>query len=232
MINLNRNPLMWLSVRGLFSLLTIALILFVSAGTLYYPEAWLFLVTLSVISMAFFIWLYKRHTSQLYNRLRPKEPDKTQRKLLVLIGFTLCSALVLSGLDRRFAWSPSAMWRYPMSVILLLFAVLIYIDVFTRNPFLSNTIEIHEKQNIITTGSYGIVRHPMYLATILACAAGMCILGSLLNVPLFLIIVLLINLRIKHEESQLLAALPEYGNYIAKVRHKLIPMFKLHVFSK
>ena len=89
-----------------------------------------------------------------------------------------------------------------------------------------------EKQNIITTGSYGIVRHPMYLATILACAAGMCILGSLLNVPLFLIIVLLINLRIKHEESQLLAALPEYGNYIAKVRHKLIPMFKLHVFSK
>lgn len=111
-------------------------------------------------------------------------------------------------------------------------ATIIYINVFRINPFLSNTVEIHEDLRIIESGVYGIVRHPMYLATCLTCTAGMIILGSIWNVPLLFLIVCLVYVRIDHEEKQLFDAIPEYKDYAEKVRNKMIPVSIFRLYKK
>ena len=117
------------------------------------------------------------------------------------------------------------LYRFCIDFRIGLVSVSIYVNVFTNNPFLSNTVKIHEKHKVVKTGLYGIVRHPMYLASCMACASGFTILGSWLCVPLYGVFIKLILTRISFEEKELLLALPEYANYVAEVQHKLIPIY-------
>ena len=222
MMNENKS-LCILTLRVFFSLLIVAALLFLSAGTFDFSAAWVFLVAVSCIGLLFALWLYIRNPLQFQNRLHPTEPDKVQQRLVLMIGVTLCLSLIVSGLDKRFGWSHISDWRYLVAGVLACGAALIYHNVFKCNPYLSNTVEIHENHKVIDQGMYGVVRHPMYLATCMTCAAGMVMLGSLATVPMYVIFFCLMLIRAKREETQLVEALPEYRSYMEKVKHRIIP---------
>lgn len=218
-----KKSLHLLAVRALSAVMLIAAILFISAGTIQYRAAWIFLATLICIGVPFALWLYIRTPQQFQNRLHPAEPDKSQHTVVLLIGVALCLSLVVSGLDRRYGWSHLTEWRYIIAVLLIFASVLVYRNVFLCNSFLSNTVEIHEGHKVINQGMYGVVRHPMYLATCMMCAAGLIILGSLFSLPLYILFFCLMYVRAKKEEKQLIDALPEYKTYMGKVKQMLIP---------
>lgn len=209
--------------QGIGTVLSIGMLLFLSAGTVDYAGAWIFLGTISCCAVVFALWLKFKHPKQFENRMYTKETDRNQRSIVRDIGCFLCCSLVLSGLDRRFSWSHIPEWRYTIAVALFLASAAVYRNVFIVNPYLSNTVIIHRDHAVIQEGMYGIVRHPMYLASFMAYAAGMIMLDTLLLFPLCCGFTLLLVRRAKKEEIQLMTKCQAYKSYMARVKFRLIP---------
>lgn len=207
----------------LMGLALLALLLFLPAWTLYYPQAWLFLGILFVPMILVGIVLFVKSPELLEKRLDAKEEESEQRSVVALSGLMFLAAFILAGLSFRFGW---LMLPFPVSIaaaVVLLAGYVMYAEVLRENTYLSRTIEVQEDQKVIDTGLYGVVRHPMYLATVILFLAMPLILGSVISFLIMLVYLPIIAKRIRNEEQVLEEGLPGYREYKEKVKYRLIP---------
>lgn len=200
-----------------------ALLLFAPAGTLRYPGAWRLMAILFIpMIIAGFVMMAKA-PALLKSRLKAKETRAKQDLVVKLSGLMFIAAFVLAGLDFRFGWLPLPAWVSLAASCAFLLAYLVYAEVLRENAYLSRTIEVQEGQTVVDTGLYGIVRHPMYAATMLLFLSMPLVLGSLIALIPMLAYPLLIAARIRDEEKLLEKELRGYAAYQQKVRFRLLP---------
>ena len=206
-----------------FGFIIIALLLFIPAGTLNYLNAWLFIGILFVPMFIVGIILMIKNPDLLRKRLNSKEKEAEQGILLLLGGVMFICGFVVAGLNYRFEWIILPKYIVYIGTIIFLLAYVLYAEVLRENMYLSRIIEVQENQKVIDTGLYGIVRHPMYLSTILLFLSIPLVLGSLFSFLIFMIYPFIIAKRIKNEEKVLEQGLKGYLEYKEKVRYKMIP---------
>ena len=201
----------------------IATLLFAPAGTFAFPGAWrllmLLFIPMIIMGVAFLIWA----PETLSRRLRSKEERVKQKGVVALSGILFVASFILAGLDFRFGWSSLPHWVVWTSSIVFLLSYGMYAEVMRENEWLSRSIEVMEGQKVVSTGLYGIVRHPMYTATILMFLAMPLVMGSWWAFLVMVPYVVAIVTRIKDEETLLTKELEGYLEYKEKVRWKLIP---------
>ncbi len=201
----------------------LAALLFWPAGTLSYPAAWLFLGLLFVpMVIAGFVMMTKS-PDRLARRLDAREKMGDQKAVVALSGLLFVATFILCGLDFRYGWSTLSDGVSTTAVILFLLSYGLYAEVIRENAFLSRTIHVEEGQKVVDTGLYGIIRHPMYLATIILFLSMPLILGSLYGFLLMLLYIPIIIVRILGEEKLLKKELDGYEAYCQKVRYRLLP---------
>lgn len=209
--------------KWLCGLLLVGALLFLPAWTLDYFGAWLFLGVLFVPMLVMGAVLLVKSPALLEKRLNAKEKEKSQQGVVALAGLLFPVGFVLSALDFRFAWSVVPMWLSVAAAALFLCGYGLYAEVMRENAYLSRTVEVQENQSVVTTGLYGIVRHPMYLATLLMFLPIPLILSSLWGLIPFLCYPPLIIVRILNEERVLTDGLAGYAEYKTRVRYRLLP---------
>lgn len=201
----------------------IALLLFVPAGTWHYWHAWLLLALLFIPMICLGIGMLFFSPQLLSKRLNNKEQERTQKHVVVFSGLMFLGGFILCGLDHRFAWSQVPFWVVITASMLFLIGYVIYTEVLRENAYLSRTVEVQDNQQLIDTGLYSIVRHPMYTATLLMFLSMPLILGSWWALLLFACYPWLIIKRIQNEEQVLVSGLKGYADYKKQVRWRLIP---------
>ena len=210
-------------VKMISGMLLMGLVLFLPAGTWHYPGGWLFCGLLFVPMLVLGAILLWKAPELLEKRLNTKETEKTQIAVVSAAALLFIAAFVAAGLDFRYGWTRVPTWLVIGASVLQLLAYALYGEVMRENAYLSRTVEVQENQKVIDTGLYGIVRHPMYTATILLFLAMPLVLGSWISFGIMLLYPLIILLRIRNEEKVLEAGLEGYREYKQKVRYRLIP---------
>ncbi len=199
------------------------MLIFLPAGTLYHWKAWLFMGIVFVpISLAGIVLMLK-NPGLLEKRLYAREEQPEQGLVVRLSGLMVIVGTVVAGLDLRFRWTvlpDQVSWA---GAVLYLSAYLLYAEVLRENAYLSRTVGVREGQKVIDTGLYGIVRHPMYAATVVLFLSMPLILGSMLSFVVFLTYPVIIAKRIRNEEAVLEKDLDGYSAYRQKVKYKMIP---------
>ena len=203
--------------------LVLALLVFLPAWTLRYWQGWLLLAILFVPMLVVGAVLMKRSPALLEKRLNAKEEQSEQKAVLALSGLMVLAAFVLAGLNYHFGWFVLPAWVSIAAAVVFLGGYALYAEVMRENAYLSRTVEVQEDQKVIDTGLYGVVRHPMYLSTLLLFLSMPLVLGSLFSFGVMLFYIPLIAKRIKNEEQVLLEGLKGYDAYRKKVKYKVIP---------
>lgn len=209
--------------KYLLGFVLVGALLFLPAGTVQYPGAWLFIALLFVPMLIMGIVLLIKSPDLLAKRLDHKEKEKTQRGVIALSSLLFPVGFVLSALDFRFGWSSAPLWLVIVASGLFLVGYGMYAEVMRENAYLSRTVEVQENQTVISTGLYGIVRHPMYLATLLMFLPLPLILGSLWGLIPFALYPVVIVIRILNEEKVLTERLAGYAEYKTRVKYRLLP---------
>ncbi|MBQ2119855.1 MAG: isoprenylcysteine carboxylmethyltransferase family protein [Peptococcaceae bacterium] len=209
--------------KYLAGLVMVALFLFVPAGSLAYPNGWLFISLLFIPMLVLGLVLLFKAPELLEKRLNAKEEQGEQRKVVGLSALLFLAGFVTAALDFRFGWSQLPGWLVLAASAVLLLSYGMYAEVMRENAYLSRTVEIQENQKVIDTGLYGIIRHPMYTSTILLFLSIPLVLGSGVAFLLFLAYPVLIAKRIRNEEQVLEEGLAGYREYKQKVKYRLIP---------
>lgn len=209
--------------KVLAGLLLVSLLLFLPAGTLGYWYGWLFIGVLFVPMLAAGIVLLLKAPELLKKRLSAKEEQKEQKAVLVLSGVMFLAAFIVAGLNYRFDWLVLPKWAALAAALLFLGGYAMYAEVLRENAWLSRTVEVQENQTVVDTGLYGVVRHPMYAATLLMFLSMGFVLGAPISFLILLLYVPIIALRIKNEETVLTEGLEGYAAYKERVKYKLIP---------
>lgn len=209
--------------KVLAGIVLLALLLFLPAGTLDYPEGWRLMLILFVPMFLAGVVMMIKCPSLLKKRLNAKEKLGEQKLVVGLSAAMFVACFVLSGLSFRFSWLLLPEWVSWMGSAAFLLAYLLYAFVLRENEFLSRTIEVQENQHVVDTGLYGVVRHPMYSATILLFVSMPLVLRSALGVLVLLVYPFLIIKRLLSEEDFLTENLAGYSEYKQKVRWRLIP---------
>ena len=209
--------------KFLVGLLFVGVLLFLPAGTFQYFNAWLFIGLLFVPMLILGVILFIKSPDLLQKRLNTKETESTQKGIVVISGLLFIVGFVVAGLDFRFGFSHVPMWTVILASVILLISYATYAEVMRENAYLSRTIEVQENQSVVDTGLYGIVRHPMYAATILLFLSIPIVLGSWWALLCFLPYVVVIVVRIKNEETVLEKGLKGYSDYKKRVKYRLIP---------
>ena len=211
------------SIKFLMGLVLVGLLIFLPAGTLYYPCGWLLMAVLFVPMFIAGVVMMFRSPELLRKRLNAKEKEAEQKSVVALSGIMFFAAFVIAGLNYRFAWTVMPSWTVWGAVMVFLLSYIMYAEVLRENAYLSRTIEVQENQKVIDTGLYGVVRHPMYSATILLFLSMPFVLGSLPSFVIMLVYIPLIAKRIKNEEDILLKGLAGYEGYCKRVKYKVVP---------
>lgn len=209
--------------RFIIGLLLVGLLLFLPAGSLRYPNAWVFMGLLFLPILILGIVLFFKAPTLLEKRLNAKENEGAQRSVVALSGLLFLVGFIVAGLDFRFGWSHFPSWLVMLASAILLVSYALYAEVMRENAYLSRTIEVQEGQRVVDTGLYGIVRHPMYAATVFLFLAIPLVLGSWYAFLCFLPYLPLIALRIKNEEKVLEEGLKGYADYKTRVKYRLVP---------
>ena len=210
-------------MKFIAGLLLVGLLLFLPAGTFAFPQAWLLIGILFVPMFIAGLVMMKRSPELLQKRLNVKEEQREQRVVILLSGIMLLAAFIVAGLNHRFSWIVLPAWVSYAAAVVFLLAYALYAEVLRENVFLSRTIEVQENQKVIDTGLYGIVRHPMYLCTILLFLSMPLVLGSLISFVIMMAYIPIIAGRIRNEERVLENGLEGYRDYKRRVRYKVIP---------
>ena len=210
-------------LKFLLGVVLVAALLFIPAGTLNYPNAILLMVILFVPMFLARLVLMVKNPDLLRRRLKVKEEQGEQRKIIAVMGFMFVVGFILAGLDFRLDWLPLPQIISKVSALLFLLAYALYAEVLRENTYLSRTVMVEEEQKVINTGLYGLVRHPMYSATIILFLTMPLVLGSLIAFLVFLPYPIMIIKRLKNEEQVLSKELTGYTEYQKKVRYRLIP---------
>ena len=204
-------------------LLMVGLLIFLPAGTLAYTGGWLLMGLLfGPMLIAGFVMLAKS-PDFLKKRLDAKEKQAAQKGVLAFSGLMFIGGFVVAGLDFRFGWSNMPQWVVVTASALFLVAYALYAEVMRENAYLSRTIRVEEGQQVVDTGLYGIVRHPMYAVTILLFTVMPLVLGSWYALIVFAFYPAIIVVRLKDEEALLTKELNGYAAYKQKVRYRLMP---------
>jgi protein-S-isoprenylcysteine O-methyltransferase Ste14 len=220
---MNRELFIKAITRFLAGLLIVGLLLFLPAGTFQYPQGWLLLGILFVPMFIAGLVMLKKNPELLKKRLNAKEKETEQKEVILFSGIMFLAAFILAGLSFRFGW---LMLPFSVSIIfgaVFLAAYALYAEVLRENTYLSRTIEVQENQKVIDTGLYGIVRHPMYMATVVLFLAMPLVLGSVISFVIMLCYIPIIVKRIRNEEQVLTKDLKGYEAYTKKVKYRLIP---------
>lgn len=210
-------------IKYLSGVAAVGLLIFLPAGSLAYSNGWLLMGILFIpMFFAGIVMLFK-NPELLKKRLNAKEKLKEQNTVLKLSGLMFIAGFIVAGLGFRFHWYQLPKGIVAVSSVIFLTAYLLYAEVLRENTYLSRTIEVQENQKVIDTGLYGIVRHPMYAATVLLFLSIPLVLGSLYSFSVFLLYPFIIVKRIKGEELFLEKELNGYIEYKQKVKYRLIP---------
>ncbi len=211
------------SLKFICGLLLVGLLIFLPAGTLNYIGGWAFIGLLFIPVLIMGIVLLFKAPDLLEKRLNGKEKENTQKGVVAFSALIFLSGFIVAGLDFRFGWSYVPKAVIITASVLFLGSYGLYAEVMRENAYLSRTIEVQENQKVIDTGLYGIVRHPMYMATILLFLMIPLILGSWVAFVIFLAYPIIIAVRINSEEKILTEQLEGYAEYKQKVKYKIIP---------
>ena len=210
-------------VKFFCGFLMVGLLIFLPAGTLAYTYGWLLMGLLfAPMLVAGFVMLAKS-PEFLKKRLDAKEKQATQKGVIAVAGLMFLAGFVVAGLDYRFGWSYVPGWVVAAGSVLFLVAYALYAEVMRENAYLSRTVKVEEGQTVVDTGMYAIVRHPMYMVTILLFLMIPLILGSWYALIAFGFYPLVITIRLKDEEELLTRELPGYAEYKQKVKYRIIP---------
>ena len=204
-------------------LLITGLLLFLHAGTLRYPQAWLLLAILFIPMFGAGLVMLAKNPALLRRRLQAKEEEQEQKTVIALSALMFTAAFVMAGLSFRFDWLMLPRWVSVAAAIVFLLAYALYGEVLRENEYLSRTVEVQEGQRVVDTGLYGVVRHPMYAATLLLFLAMPLVLGSVIAFVILLGYIPLIAKRIRNEEQVLERGLAGYREYRRRVKYKVIP---------
>jgi protein-S-isoprenylcysteine O-methyltransferase Ste14 len=198
-------------------------LIFAPAGTLGWLNGWLMMGILFIPMMVMGIVMLCSAPELLTKRIKNKEERTTQKGVVALSGLLFIVSFIVAGLNYRYQWHAlPTILPYIASVIFLI-GYAMYAEVMRENAWLSRTIEVQDGQSVVSTGLYGIVRHPMYTATILMYLAMPLVLGSLVAFGIMLLYIPIIIRRINDEEQLLKTELPGYSEYCTQVRWRLIP---------
>lgn len=210
-------------LKFLLGVLLVGLLIFLPAGTFNYLNGWIFMGILFIPMFIAGIIMLIKNPNLLKSRLVAKEKEKSQSIVVKLSGLIFIFAFILAGLDYRKGWLKLPMYFSYIGIIIFLLSYLMYAFVLKQNIYLSRTIRVQENQQVIDTGLYGIVRHPMYTATIFLFLSMPLILGSLISFFILLLYPVLIIIRLLNEEKYLIKELNGYQEYMKKVKYRLIP---------
>ena len=210
-------------IKFICSVALVGCLIFLPAGTLDFWNGWLLMGLLFVPIFILGVVLYIKQPDLLKKRLNGKEKEGEQKQVVALSALVFLAGFTVSGLDYRFNLTDIPVIGVVAASALFLLSYAVYAEVMKENFYLSRTIEVHEGQKTIEDGLYGIVRHPMYFATVLMFLSIPVILGSLLGFLIFLAYPFIIAKRIKNEEKLLSAQLEGYEQYTKKVKYRLFP---------
>ncbi|NTW71170.1 MAG: isoprenylcysteine carboxylmethyltransferase family protein [Eubacteriaceae bacterium] len=204
-------------------IVVIGAIIFLTAGTLLYPNAWLFLIACVVPMIFALVFFAAKDPELLEKRMRNQEKRTSQKKLVKFSLAIEILAFLIPGLDFRLGWSQVPIWLSIAGYGIILCGFSLYYTSMHQNHYASRILEIQPGQKLIDNGLYSIVRHPMYASSILINLAIPLILGSFVMLLPMLVLCALLIPRIQDEEKMLRESLEGYEEYTQKVKYRLIP---------
>ncbi len=210
-------------IKFLSGIIIIGALVFLPAGTFGFINGWIFSAVLFVPVFIMGVVLYIKAPELLKKRLESKEKEGVQKNVIRFSALAFLAAFVIAGLDYRFGWSKMPMWIVITASVGFLLGYAAFAEVMRENAYLSRIIEVQEGQKVVSTGLYGIVRHPMYSATVVMFLAIPLILGSWWSFVIFVFYPIIIGVRIKNEEKVLSEGLEGYKEYMSKVKYRMIP---------
>ena len=210
-------------IKIAFGIVAMGLLLFLPAGTIHWPDGWLLMIILFVPMFFAGLVMYAKAPDLLRSRLRAKETQSEQKDVIKYSGLMFLAAFIIAGLNYQSQWIVMPREIVWIGVVIFLLAYCLFGEVLRENQYLSRVIEVQEDQTVVDTGLYGVVRHPMYTATVLLFLSMPLVLNSLISFIIMLIYLPIIVKRIRNEEEVLGTELKGYKEYIQKVKYRLIP---------
>ena len=220
---MNKALLVQALVKFIAGIVLISILLFLPAGSFAYWQGWVLIGVLFIPMFIAGIIMLIKSPDLLRKRLNAKEKENEQKTVVALSGLLFITSFITAGLSWRFDWWMMPDWSIWVSAVVFIVSYLIYAEVLRENEYLSRTIEVQEDQKVIDTGLYGIVRHPMYMATVLLFLSMPLGLGCPFSFFIMLGYIPLIGKRIRNEEEVMENSLEGYKEYKTRVRYKMIP---------
>ena len=220
---MNGNLLTQALIKFLTGVLLIGLLIFLPAGSFTYWQGWLMMGVLLVPMFIAGIVMMVKSPDLLRKRLNAKEKESDQKTVVALSGLLFIISFVTAGLSWRLNWWILPDWAVWIAAVLFILSYILYAEVLRENEYLSRTIEVQQGQKVIDTGLYGIVRHPMYMATIIMFLSMPLVLGSPISFIIMLGYIPVIAKRVRNEEIVLSEGLDGYKEYMKRVMYKVIP---------
>ena len=211
------------ATKLLSGVVMVGAMLFWPAGTWHFWHGWLFMAVLFIPILILGVVMLFCAPELLKKRLANKEKEVSQRWVVALSGLLFIASFIVAGLNYRYGWHSLPQWIVWMAVAIFLLSYLMYAEVMRENAYLSRTVEVQEGHKVVDKGLYGVVRHPMYTATILLFLSMPLILGSIISFAIMVLYVPLIAIRIRNEERLLECELEGYTAYKQRVCYKVVP---------
>ena len=210
-------------IKFLAGVVMVGALIFLPAWSFAYIEGWIFMGILFIPMFVAGIVMMFKSPNLLKSRLSAKETEKEQKLVIGLSLLMFIGAFVVAGLNFRFKWLEMPFWSVILAACIFIAAYIFYAEVLRENAYLSRTIEVQEGQKVVDTGLYGVVRHPMYMVTLVLFLSMPFVLGSLFSFFIMLVYIPIIVVRIINEEKFLEKELNGYTEYKKKVKYRLIP---------
>ncbi len=209
--------------KFLCGMAAIAKLLFLPAGTYLYPNGLLFCGLLFIPMLFLGVLLFIKDKELLAKRLNSKENEDTQKRVILISAVEFIGCFMAAGFDFRYGWTHVPAVVVIIASVLFVCGYLLFAEVMRENAYLSRTVEVQKNQKVVSSGLYGLVRHPMYAATLLLFTMMPIILGSWVALAFMVPLPFILAKRIHNEEKILKARLDGYGEYMEKVKYRMIP---------
>lgn len=220
---MNKKLLTEAIIKYVSGIILMGVLLFVPAGTLKWKNGVIFMIVLFVPMLFAGIIMYLKAPGLLRSRLNAKETQSEQQSVIKYSGLMFLAVFIIAGLNYRFNWLHFPKILVAIGVGVFCLSYMMFGEVLKENEYLSRTIEVQENQKVVDTGLYGLVRHPMYSATVFLFLSMPLILDSPISFVIMLLYIPLIVRRIRNEEEVLARDLPGYEDYMKKVKYRIFP---------
>ncbi len=220
---MNSNLLVQALVKLSAGIILVGLMVFLPAGSFGYWQGWLLMGVLFVPMLIAGVVMMVKNQGLLRKRLDAREKEGEQKRVVALSGVLFVVSFVTAGLNWRYGWWMLPEWVVWVAAAIFILSYILYAEVLRENEYLSRTIEVQKGQKVIDTGLYGMVRHPMYLATVIMFLSMPLVLGSPISFVIMIGYFPVIAKRIRNEEMVLAAGLDGYKEYQMRVKYKVIP---------